>query len=122
MKLSYPSNYDVLVVDDSSTDRTGPIADKIARRSRYPIVHVLHRKNECNGKPSALNEALKSAQGGALGFFDANCKPDRDIIERLLRGFVGSKVAAVQGYIDVENHNCSWITKIARLVRLEGTA
>ena len=119
-KLSYPSHYDVLVVDDSSTDRTGPIADKIARRSRYPIVHVLHRKNGCNGKPSALNEALESAQGEVLVFFDADYKPDRDIIERLLHGFNGSKVAAVQGYIDVENHKSSWITKIVRLERLAG--
>lgn len=118
-KLTYPNNYDIFVVDDSSTDRTGPICDEIARSSLYPIMHVLHRKNGGSGKSGALNEALKLAQGDVLVFFDADYKPDKDIIERLLRGF-GPKVAAVQGYIDVENYKSSWITKIVRLERFAG--
>ena len=52
---------------------------------------------------------------GPNDFLDADYKPDRDIIEKLLRGFQGPRVAAVQGFIEVENHKSSWLTKVIRL-------
>jgi dolichol-phosphate mannosyltransferase len=56
MKLPVP--VDVLVVDDSSPDGTGQLADEIAARN--PAVHVLHRQTK-NGLGRAYCDGFKWA-------------------------------------------------------------
>lgn len=56
--LALPVRIDILIVDDSSPDGTGAIADKLA--SENPCVSVLHR-SEKNGLGKAYVEAFRTA-------------------------------------------------------------
>lgn len=72
---------EVLVVDDGSSDGTGFLLDRIARRDGR--VRVFHRKN--GGTSAARNFALDQAGGEFLLFVDADDFMARDFVEKLVR-------------------------------------
>lgn len=60
--------FELIVVDDGSTDRTGDILDRMA--SRDIRIDVIHQDNA--GAPVARNRALERAQGTYVMFMDAD--------------------------------------------------
>jgi len=109
----------IIVVNDSSKDRTGQIVETYA--SRYPdSIKVVNRENGGNGKAEALNEGLRQAKGEIIGCFDADYMPQRDFLEKMLPQFLDSHVGAVQGKIYVLNDEESWISRIVTLERIGG--
>ena len=69
----YP-NYEIIVLDDQSTDVTGRLLDKLA--AQYPIVSVIHGDEapppEWNGKSFACQRLAARATGEWLLFTDAD--------------------------------------------------
>lgn len=61
-------DFELLVVDDGSTDRTGEVLDHIAERDLR--LTVIHQDNA--GAPAARNRALDRAHGRYVMFFDAD--------------------------------------------------
>lgn len=73
-------DFEIILVDDGSPDRSGEIADRYARE--YPeIVHTLHVDN--GGQGRARNFALEIAQGDYLGFVDSDDWIADDMYEKL---------------------------------------
>ena len=101
--LEYPHDrLHVILVDDGSSDRTGEILDTLAE-SR-PWLTCLHRAAGAGGgKSGALNSALKLVRGEIVVVFDADHRPRRDVVMRLVRHFEDSTVAAVQGRCQIAN-------------------
>ena len=67
---SYP-NFELLLVDDGSTDESGAICDEYA--ARYPEnILVIHKEN--GGVSSARNAGLEFIQGRYVNFMDADDK------------------------------------------------
>ncbi|MDY6022735.1 MAG: glycosyltransferase family 2 protein, partial [Sodaliphilus sp.] len=62
------SDYEVIAVDDGSTDSTGEICDRYAKD--YPQVKVMHQTNR--GLGAARNAGLDLARGKYLLFVDAD--------------------------------------------------
>ncbi len=117
--LTYPKEkLEVIVIDDSSTDRTGEIADVYSEK--YSYIKVIHRKNGGCGKPAALNEGVKFSTGEIILTFDADYYPQLDIIEKLVAPFADPEVGAVQGRVTVLNEEDSLVTKIVTLERIGG--
>jgi cellulose synthase/poly-beta-1,6-N-acetylglucosamine synthase-like glycosyltransferase len=96
LKLDYPfEKKQIMIVEDGSTDKTTEICDKYALR--YPSQIRLLRKSASNGKPSALNYALKHVTGEIVAVFDADNVPKPDALMKMVNYFEEPLVAAVQG-------------------------
>jgi cellulose synthase/poly-beta-1,6-N-acetylglucosamine synthase-like glycosyltransferase len=110
LRLDYPpEKREILIVEDGSSDRTVKICMEYV--GRYPGQVRLLRKPVSNGKPSALNYALKHARGEILAFFDADNVPEPNILQRVVGYFSDSSVAAVQGRLCVINADENMLTK-----------
>lgn len=81
-------NYELIVVDDGSTDRTANII-----RS-YPVKYI-YQKNQ--GPAAARNNGVKEAGGRIVLFTDSDCVPARNWIEEMVRPFKSPDIAAVKG-------------------------
>jgi glycosyltransferase involved in cell wall biosynthesis len=62
------ADWELVVVDDGSTDGTGAILDGYAARD--PRILVVHRPNA--GRPAALNEGIARARGPLIARLDAD--------------------------------------------------
>ena len=73
LKQDYP-NFDVIAIDDRSTDNTGAVMDEIARSdSRLTVVHVTKPpQSGWTGKNNALHQGTKRASGEWLLFVDSD--------------------------------------------------
>lgn len=93
--INYP-NYEVIVVNDASTDNTGEILDKLVIRNQ-PWLRVVHLK-ENRGKANALNMGILVSKGHFLLTIDADCLLDKDALNWFAWHFLSyPRVGAVTG-------------------------
>ena len=95
---SFP-DWELVLVNDGSTDRTGALADAWA--SKDPRVRVVHQPN--SGKPAAgRNRGMREARGGIIAFLDGDdlWHPDR----------LARSVAVLDAYPEVGSvfHDYRW--------------
>lgn len=69
-------DYEILLIDDGSTDRTGAICDELAAASSE--VRRIHQKN--GGVSSARNRGIAEARGKYLLFVDSDDSFDRGLL------------------------------------------
>ncbi len=85
----YPSDsFEVIVVDDGSSDATALIAEAEG-------VKVIKQSNQ--GAAAARNRGAKVAKGKLILFTDADCEPVPNWIATMVTRFEDAKVAAVKG-------------------------
>ena len=80
--------YEIIVVDDGSTDRTGEIAQALADR-------VLFQENQ--GPAAARNAGVRAARGDIVLFTDADCEPLPDWLEKMTAPFSDPEVVGTKG-------------------------
>ena len=86
-QLAYP-DYEVIVVDDGSTDSTAAIA------SRYDYRLI---RTENRGLANARNTGLKAATGEIVAYIDDDAYPDPHWLTYLAANFLSTSHAAVGG-------------------------
>lgn len=91
-----PARYEVIVVDDGSTDGTPERCDTVATHMRVPTTIV---RQAVNGGPAAArNAGIARAQGRLIAFTDADCEVAPDWLERALARFAADdSLAGVEG-------------------------
>lgn len=92
--------YEIILVDDGSTDTTGEICDSMAALF-LPKIKVLRKDN--GGKASALRLGLNHARGDIVVTLDADSILMPDALERLVESFNDPAVGAVGGNVKVAN-------------------
>jgi cellulose synthase/poly-beta-1,6-N-acetylglucosamine synthase-like glycosyltransferase/peptidoglycan/xylan/chitin deacetylase (PgdA/CDA1 family)/spore germination protein YaaH len=95
----HPKNFEILVIDDGSTDNTFKIIKETY--GREPQVKAFSMPN--GGKHSALNYGIHRAAGEIIVTFDADTIVTRDAIVKLARRFSDPSVGAVAGNAKVGN-------------------
>lgn len=75
------SNIEILLVDDGALDRSGEIADELARRDSR--IKVIHKEN--GGVSSARNAGIDLAKGEYICFADGDDWLEADYVEYLLK-------------------------------------
>ena len=114
LRLDWPE-YEVLIVDDGSTDRT---VDALAPLVAAGSVRLL-RKQRNEGKAMALNDAIPLCRGEILLIVDADGRPRADALRWMVPHFVKvPRIAAVTGNPRVANTT----TLLAKLQAIEFSA
>ena len=124
--------YEILIVDDGSTDGSGDTADIYARDNSS--VKVIHQKNK--GVCAARNQGIREAAGDYIGFCDQDdtVSPDYySVLSNLLTSF-GADIAVgdfrqmdmalpetgIEFTSRFQEHTCTGKEALGRLVRGEG--
>ena len=102
LDIDYP-NYEILVVDDGSTDNTYGIAQHMACLSQNATVKVIHQPN--GGKARALNNGIQHATGDLVMCVDSDSKLSPQSLMQAVRHFEDPKVGAVAGFIEIGNQS-----------------
>ncbi len=87
-----PGQYELIVVDDDSPDRTWAIAAQL--QSQYPALRVMRRTAE-RGLSSAVVRGWQVAQGEILGVIDADLQHPPEVLVKLLQCLQGGADLAV---------------------------
>jgi glycosyltransferase involved in cell wall biosynthesis len=72
-------DFEVLVADDGSDERTRQVLERVRPRLGVPLRHVWHEDRGFR-KCTILNRAITASSGEALLFTDGDCIPRRDLL------------------------------------------
>jgi len=88
-RLNY-ADYEVILVDDGSSDTTRAIAQA------FPSVHYIHQNNQ--GLSAARNTGIRAATGEIVAFTDDDCRADEDWLYYLVNDLLRSDFDAIGGH------------------------
>jgi cellulose synthase/poly-beta-1,6-N-acetylglucosamine synthase-like glycosyltransferase/peptidoglycan/xylan/chitin deacetylase (PgdA/CDA1 family) len=94
--VDYP-DFEIVVVDDGSTDGTGDIVERLDLEN----VRLIRQSNA--GKPAALNTGVRSAHNDLIVTVDGDTVFERDTLRALVQPFRDDDVGAVSGNTKVGN-------------------
>ncbi|OFZ15364.1 MAG: hypothetical protein A2Z20_06850 [Bdellovibrionales bacterium RBG_16_40_8] len=98
--IKYP-NYEIVVVDDGSTDNTYINATSAAQSSLKVAVSVFRKTN--GGKASALNYGFRHSTGNFILCVDADSKLSSDTLISAIQHFKNPRVGSVAGFVNIGN-------------------
>ena len=101
LKTNYP-NFEIIVVDDGSKDRTLEIAKKFEGAQ----VRVFTKKN--SGKGAALNLGIKKAKGEIVFTMDADTTVHPDSMKKMVRYFKDKTVMSSTPAMVINNPETIW--------------
>ncbi len=105
-------NYEVVMVDDGSTDESGRICDKYAIENSF--MKVMHKENE--GLSEARNNGIEVANGDYITFIDGDDYVEESYIETLVREAISNnsdivicshKTISARKVVNPENNSIS---------------
>ncbi len=103
------SDWELIVVDDSSTDSTADLAAAVADR-------VVRLEGGPRGPAFARNRGCEQARGEVFVFVDADVCVHSDALTRFAHHFRDSDVGAVFGAYDTEPHHPDFLSQYRNLL------
>lgn len=84
-------NLEIILIDDGSSDNSGEICDKYAKKDKR--IKVIHKKN--SGQADSRNIGISKASGKYIGFVDSDDYIDKDYYNRLYKTLVKNNADVV---------------------------
>jgi poly-beta-1,6-N-acetyl-D-glucosamine synthase len=102
LNQDYP-DYEVVVVDDCSSDNTPDVLREFEKKYKHlKVITVKEDKKHHHGKKFAVMVGIKGAKNEHLLFTDGDCKPiDRQWVKKMMQNF-SNDVEIVLGYSKYE--------------------
>jgi glycosyltransferase involved in cell wall biosynthesis len=97
--------YEVIVVDDGSNDGTKDVVAK------YPVTYIYQQNS---GPAVARNNGVRRAEGDIILFTDADCEPQPNWVDEMIKPMNDPQVVGVKGIYKTRQKE-----PIARLVQIE---
>ncbi|MFN8671798.1 MAG: glycosyltransferase family 2 protein [Candidatus Sericytochromatia bacterium] len=114
MKLKYHNkdgtpNYELMVIDDASTDDT--LAKLEELKKEYPNLRTHHREQVKNpNKAKVLNDVFPKCNGEIHAIFDADGRVEPDFLEKIIPYLSEPEVGGVQAQKRISNESLSDLT------------
>lgn len=109
LQMNY-SNFDVIVIDDRSTDNTASVIKNLEQKYEK-VTALIRSKDAFPGKSAVLNDAFKIAKGEAILVFDADATVEPDFLSKLIPYLEPKDVGAVQARKVIRNKNQNLLTR-----------
>ena len=123
--LQTAQDFEVVIADDGSTEKTKQVVEAFQGKFKFPIIHVWQEDNGFQ-KCKILNKAILKTNADYLLFTDGDCIPRKDFISQHLK-YKEKGYFLSGGYYklpmetstkirveDIQNENCfriSWLIK-----------
>ncbi|MGB1141755.1 MAG: glycosyltransferase family 2 protein, partial [Halioglobus sp.] len=116
-RQNYPrERFEVVVVNDASTDQTGEIVDQLRREYPNLIRFDVPVGQGAKGKSRTLNVGLRAASGDVIAVFDADNTPEPNCLQLLVATLIDDpSLVAVNGKVRTRNRDASWLTRFINL-------
>ncbi len=104
-------NYELIVVNDGSTDTTGEILANL--KSEYPQVKIVtrHPPRSGKGKGFVLNDALTLSRGEIIGVFDADTQIKPHFLKTVVQ-YLNGDVDGVQSRVKMFNKDENFLARM----------
>ena len=122
LNFDYPEDkYEVIIINDNSTDNTVEIMSKLA--SIYPSKRLMCISTDNvvggTGKSNALNIGFSIAKGSVIAIYDADNTPETGALRLLVENLMADdKLGAVIGKFRTRNRNASILSRFVNIETL----
>ena len=95
LRLDYPNEFEIIVIDDGSKDGTIEMLHKrFGKNKKIKVIGYGSNRGVCN----ARNEGIKAAKFPIVVNMDHDCIPVKGWLRDLVKGFEGPKVGVVSSF------------------------
>jgi len=117
LAFNYPrERYEIIIVNDGSSDDTAEIVEQIAQRHRNVKLVNIPAGEGGKGKSRALNVGLEHAMGDVISIFDADNRPEPNSLRYLVANLVDDpKLGAVLGKVRTINARQNLLTRFINI-------
>jgi glycosyltransferase involved in cell wall biosynthesis len=108
VSVSSPTGWELIVVNNNSTDQTKSVVDEFAAKGTLPVRYVFEPKQ---GLSYARNAGVSAASGNILAFTDDDCFVSTDWLDAIGREFeMDASLAGIGGRVELYNPHDAPVT------------